>query len=207
MVGRRTNIFAPFPTMSADHTQNDKKIRKDGKSGSLFQSDAEDYFIFTKGTFDWDLIKPVVIGRPGYDNYLVSQVHHHTDEISFVDITNPLLVLHQTDSNGVLAGHRVAKDKMYNMKLIKKDWQKGRTEYSDWIIEQFPPFSFSVRKRYFVQDLPFDDDYLQEELSILKKVIKPTDVCVEFARHIVRGVLASLCSKLYVVVYNSYYIL
>lgn len=148
----------------------------------------------------------MVIGRPGYDNYLVTQVYHQRETVSFIDGTNSLLVLHQTDSDGVLAGHRVAKDKMYNMKLIKKDWQKGRTEYSDWLIEQFPPSRFSLRKRYFLPDIPYDDNYLQEEIDIMKKLIKPTDVCVEFAVQVIRGVLASVCAKLYVVVFRNYYV-
>ena len=93
------------------------------------------------------------------------------------------------------------------MKLIKRDWQKGRTEYSDWIIEQFPPLSFSLRRRYHVQDVPYDDNYLQEEIEFLKKVIKPTDICVEFANRVVTGVLSKLCKKVYVVVYNSEYML
>ena len=182
-------------------------IQQAAEKGSLFQTDAEDYFIFTKHTFDWNEIKPVVIGRPGYDNYLVTQVHHQHQQISFLDITNACTVLHQTDSYGVLAGHRVAKDKMYNMKLIKRDWQKGRTEYSDWIIEQFPPLSFSLRRRYHVQDVPYDDNYLQEEIEFLKKVIKPTDICVEFANRVVTGVLSKFCKKVYIVVYNSEYML
>lgn len=205
-MGRRTNIFAPFPLITSNRRSNDQAIQQAGKKGTLFQSDAEDYFIFTKSTFDWKTIKPVVIGRPGYDNYLVTQVHHQTDTISFIDITNALVVLHQTDSDGVLAGHRVAKDKMYNMKLIKKDWQKGRTEYSDWILEQFPQDLFSLHKRYFLPDIPYDDNYLKEELDIFKKHIKPTDVCVEFATQIVRGVLSSICAKLYVVVFRNTYV-
>ena len=121
-MGRRTNIFAPFPTLSESNSAfNDQQIIEASKNGVLFQSDAEDYFIFTKATFDWSEIRDVVIGRPGYDNYLVSQVHHKKPSISFVDITNALIVTHQTDVDGVKAGHRKSKDRYYNMKLIRGD--------------------------------------------------------------------------------------
>ena len=123
-MGRRTNIFAPFPTITTSRETNDLSIHEASKEGQLFQTDAEDYFIFTKHCFNWKEIKPVVIGRPGYDNYLVNYIFFHSATISFMDITNSLIVLHQTDSQGVLAGHRPTHDKMYNMRIIKKDWQK-----------------------------------------------------------------------------------
>lgn len=207
LVGRRTNIFAPFPRLSRSHrAQNDAQIAECSKRGSLFQSDAEDYFVFTRHTFDWQFIKDVVIGRPGYDNYLVSQVYHNRTRNSFIDITNAVIVAHQTDSDGVKAGHRKSKDRFYNMKLIKRDWKKGRIEYSDFVLEQFPVSSFAIRRRFYVPDIPFDDSFLLEELSLLRRFIRPSDVCVELASRVVRGVLSELCRKLYVVVYRDFFV-
>lgn len=207
LVGRRTNVFAPFPQLSrSQRAQNDAKIADCGKHGSLFQSDAEDYFVFTRHTFNWQVVKDVVIGRPGYDNYLVSQVYHNRTKISFLDITNAVIVAHQTDSDGVKAGHRKSKDRFYNMKLIKRDWKKGRIEYSDFVLEQFPADSFALRRRFYVPDIAFDDSFLLEELGILRKFIQPSDVCVELASRVVRGVLAEVCRKLYVVVYRDLFV-
>lgn len=173
----------------------------------LFQTDAEDYFIFTKNCFNWKEIKPVVIGRPGYDNYLVNYVYYHGDTISFLDVTNSLIVLHQTDNQGVLAGHRPSQDKMYNMKMIKRDWMKGRTQYSTWIIEQYPQYLFHTSNRYIEENISYDDLYLQEEIAIMKQVIPSSSICIEFAKHAIHGVLVSLCKKLYVVVYTSSYLM
>ena len=207
LVGRRTNVFAPFPQLSrAQRAQNDAKIADCSKQGSLFQSDAEDYFVFTRHTFNWPFVKDVVIGRPGYDNYLVSQVYHNRTKISFLDITNAVIVAHQTDSDGVKAGHRKSKDRFYNLKLIKRDWKKGRIEYSDFVLEQFPADSFALRRRFYVPDVPFDDSFLLEELGILRKFIQPSDVCVELASRVIRGVLAEVCRKLYVVVYRDLFV-
>ena len=203
-MGRRTNIFAPFPTLSESNSAfNDQQIIEASKNGVLFQSDAEDYFIFTKATFDWSEIRDVVIGRPGYDNYLVSQVHHKKPSISFVDITNALIVTHQTDVDGVKAGHRKSKDRYYNMKLIRGDWKVGRIEYSDFVIEQFPLGSFFMRKRYYVPDVPFDDSFLREDLDLLQRYIPPSSVCVELASRVIQGVLTEMCKKLIVVVYQN----
>ena len=102
LVGRRTNIFAPFPVITSSRQANDHSIHQASRQGVLFQTDAEDYFIFTKHCFDWKEIKPVVIGRPGYDNYLVNYVYYHGDTISFLDVTNSLIVLHQTVTDRLL---------------------------------------------------------------------------------------------------------
>ena len=88
-MGRRVNYdhqnIKPIP---AGIHQQDQYIEKQAKQGYLFQTDAEDYFIFTKGTLPWDQIKDVVIGRPGYDNYLVHFVYYRRDAISLIDTTN-----------------------------------------------------------------------------------------------------------------------
>lgn len=111
LVGRRTNIFQPFPVMSLnDRATNDALIERDGAKGELFQSDAEDYFLFTKGTLPWDQLVNTVIGRPGYDNYLVTKMFKMNKEVSFLDITNAVLVAHQTDASGTKAGHRPSPD-------------------------------------------------------------------------------------------------
>lgn len=93
------------------------------------------------------------------------------------------------------------------MKLIKGDWKKGRIEYSDFILEQFPPDFFAIRRRFYAPDVPFDDSFLLEDLSILRRFIQPSDVCVELASRVVRGVLLELCRKLYVVVFRDSFVL
>lgn len=134
-------------------------------------------------------------------------MYYRGDTISFLDVTNSLIVLHQTDNQGVLAGHRPSQDKMYNMKMIKRDWMKGRTQYSTWIIEQYPINFFHTMTRYLEENISYDDLYLQEEIDIMKQVISPSSICIEFAKHAIHGALVSLCKKLYVVVYTSSYLM
>lgn len=72
--------------------KQDNYIESLGKNSMLFQTDAEDYFIFTKDTIPWNDIEEIVIGRPGYDNYLVDYMYHHQNEISLIDTTNSSMV-------------------------------------------------------------------------------------------------------------------
>ena len=92
-VGRRVNYDHGMIVSIPDGIhQQDEYINERAREGYLFQTDAEDYFIFTKGTLPWNLIKDVVIGRPGYDNYLVNYVYYHSKEISLVDTTNASII-------------------------------------------------------------------------------------------------------------------
>ena len=200
MVGRRVNIFPPFPRMSSDAAENGRRILVASQNKPLFQSDAEDYFLFTRDALDWREIKDVVIGRPGYDNYLVTQVYHRRERVSFVDVTNALVVAHQTDVEGVKAGHRRSRDKVYNLKLIGRDWQKGRTEYSDWRVEQSPARVFSLLRRTTPSGRSFDDGFLVEEVEWVRRWIPSGARCAYFAKRVVSGVLGSLCARVVVVV-------
>lgn len=69
-------------------SKQDACVQKLAAQGSLFVTNAEDYFIFTKGTVPWSRLVDVVIGRPGYDNYLVDYFYHHRMQASLIDITN-----------------------------------------------------------------------------------------------------------------------
>lgn len=192
--------------MSTTHrSRNDHRIESACRQGQLFQTDAEDYFIFTQATFRWSMIKDVVIGRPGYDNYLVTQIFKKASVISFLDITNAVLVAHQTDAGGVKAGHRANPDKMWNMRLIKSDWQKGRTEYSWWMMEQFPRDVYHVHERYAYKDIPWDDRLLAEEWNVLLPYIPRGGSCLQFARTVSHGMWSQFCKELTIVVYKDHH--
>ena len=89
IVGRRVNVnFHADLEFPSEFSKQDAFIESLARRGSLFQADAEDFFIFTKGTFNWNQLVNMVIGRPGYDNYLVNYVFYRRRTISFVDVTN-----------------------------------------------------------------------------------------------------------------------
>ena len=89
IVGRRVNYdFGDITAIPLSLSQQDAFVEALGSRGYLFQTDAEDYFLFTKGTLPWSQLKDVVIGRPGYDNYLVNFFYYHPSQASLIDTTN-----------------------------------------------------------------------------------------------------------------------
>jgi len=75
------------------------------KRGKLYMFSALDYFIMSSGGYPWHRIPhDVVVGRVGYDNFLVLMAIR--DRVSVIDANKTLVAVHQTDVDGNLAGHR-----------------------------------------------------------------------------------------------------
>jgi len=113
VVGRRTNVLlgndsslSNGPSLGNDSLLYvpDAVARTGRRRGRLFAADAEDFFFIAAGEFPWLSVRDVVVGRPGYDNYLVAQAIQHN--VSVVDATGTLLAVHQTDADGNYAGRR-----------------------------------------------------------------------------------------------------
>lgn len=151
-------------------------------------------------------MKDVVIGRPGYDNYLVARAVAERGRVSSVDVTNALVALHQTDDDGVKAGHRARADRVYNLRLVGSGWQRGRTEDCGWRVEQFPRGWFALLRRDTNAGTAFGDDLLRAERAWLQRWIRPRDVCVEVEERVVAGVLGELCGSVVVVVREGDYV-
>lgn len=148
----------------------------------------------------------MVIGRPGYDNYLVAHAVAERGRVSSVDVTNALVALHQTDDDGVKAGHRARLDRVYNLKLIGQQWRDGRTTDCPWRVEQFPRGWFALLRRGTRAGTAFDDDLLRAERAWLQQWIRPEDVCVEVEERVVSGVLGELCRRMVVMVRQGDYV-
>ena len=81
------------------------------ESGSLFIPDAEDYFFFG-GEYPWHKIPEVVMGRPGYDNFIVFTAVE--SNLTVIDVTRTMLAVHQTGLDGEFAGKQVCKSRYDN---------------------------------------------------------------------------------------------
>lgn len=114
IVGRRINI--PVTDIrEEDITSSSNLVRISRSSGSLFQTDAEDYFITDK-FYKWNEFLPVAIGRRGYDNWVVAYSRYNN--ITVIDATESVLCVHQTiESRGNYEG--LSKGS-YNLDLIDK---------------------------------------------------------------------------------------
>ena len=64
---------------------------------SPFTDFAQDYFIVTKDSIEWDLYPEVLVGRIAYDNYLVD--FSVRSELESIDASNSIHLLHQSEKH------------------------------------------------------------------------------------------------------------
>jgi len=119
LVGRRTNVDIEHSTILHD----DPSVESMSETGFLFNSDAQDYFIYSRGARNWAMMPEFVVGRPGYDNWLVDDAWRD-ESMDVIDVTRTLLAVHLTASDGNSAGHREASDKSYNHNIFDPFKQK-----------------------------------------------------------------------------------
>jgi FkbM family methyltransferase len=125
LVGKRTNVDWRGKTTVEDFDAHHSE-------GTLFWNNAQDYFMVSKHTFDWEKAIPAfVIGRAGYDNWLVDTAFHDP-EVALIDATPTIRAIHQTDHEGNVAqGGPNRPDQHYNHKLGKGEWDHGTTDYAE----------------------------------------------------------------------------
>ena len=143
IVGRRTNFN--LTDLSSAHRYSFEEVRWRALNGSLFQYNAQDYFIVTKDSFFWPDLPNFVVGRVAYDNWLVTRAI--LDRVLVVDATDTILALHQTGRGGNFEGHksRLLKGKekesaSVNEKLAGRwySYDLGRTFCSDLLTTWSP---------------------------------------------------------------------
>jgi len=129
VVGRRTNV-----NWSLDKKVTDETFLAHFKAGQLFWDTAEDYFMVSASSFKWDSIPPFIVGKIGYDNWLVGAAGLDA-ETDVVDATETLRAMHLTEPKvgniqvsctsavctNIQRGGPGGDDMQYNMKLIEKE--------------------------------------------------------------------------------------
>lgn len=128
VIGQRTNY-----KMARDWTEPEtgfEHVEEFRKNGTLFRTDAIDYFFFTRD-FPTHLFKDLVIGRRGYDNYIVGKALQM--QVTVVDATKTLTALHQQSQNETqFAGH-ANPDGEHNVKTIGRfNYARGQTVYATY---------------------------------------------------------------------------
>jgi len=88
------------------------------------------------GHFRWNDVPDFVIGRPGYDNWLVSQAIMWNVTLA-VDVTNTVLAMHQTGAYGIRSGltnpaHRTTLLVNYKMAGEGYNYRRGYTICLPW---------------------------------------------------------------------------
>jgi len=73
VIGKRTNV----DFFSYSKLDSDESAIKLSRHGTIFQADALDYFIYSRGIRNWTIAPKFVIGRLAYDNWLVDDAYHN----------------------------------------------------------------------------------------------------------------------------------
>ena len=135
IVGKRINFLVPpkwspltSPFWPADvHTQF-------ASQGEVYASDAEDYFVVSRGLFDWDSIPDFVVGGVAFDNWITGRANRlaETGEAIVVDATKTIIAVHQNHGKKK-ASHRHLKSQ-YNARLAKENGGLGLRCTSDALV-------------------------------------------------------------------------
>lgn|GEM_PF-1224330 len=101
IVGQRIDLTdgVVIDVHSEDYLLKLKEIASYGKA-TLHSPGAMDYFVFQRGM--WQGLKPLIIGRAGYDSALVA--HCLREGIPIIDATLSVLALHQFHEYGHVGG-------------------------------------------------------------------------------------------------------
>ncbi|KAL3855446.1 hypothetical protein ACJMK2_014657 [Sinanodonta woodiana] len=132
IIGRRVNVL----NVTSEEVRSQNGIMASARSrGSLYEIDAEDYFI-TNRFFPWSKIPEFVIGRAGYDNWIVGHARCDLKTI-VIDATETITAVHQTTSKGGNKEGFAHENKNYNLELIKrlklpKRFLQGLTTCAEW---------------------------------------------------------------------------
>lgn len=97
----------------------------------LFTDLGQDYFIFPRQlSANLSLLPPYVIGRRAYDNAINDWAFHRS---ILVDLSDTVIALHQTTSDGNFAGHSDKNPDMeYNVQLSDAQYDHGSTTHGQY---------------------------------------------------------------------------
>ncbi|CUG28314.1 membrane-associated protein, putative [Bodo saltans] len=132
IVGQRVNHDIP-PNWNLDASGRwvDTVEGEFAKQGDLFESDAEDYFIVSRGLFDWMKdIPDFVVGGVAFDNWITNKVNVMASrgEAIEVDGSKTIIAVHQNHGGDPKKSHEHPKS-IYNSHLAARNggWTLGHT--------------------------------------------------------------------------------
>lgn len=129
IIGSRRNVLY----LSEYIVQSDEDIYGLAEKGELHRPDAQDFLFVTRTSFDWHIVPDFVVGRPAYDNWLVDFAYHR--DYTVIDLTQTLVVIHQTGADGTTASHWSAHglDKKWNYQLARGRLDHGTIEFAQFV--------------------------------------------------------------------------
>lgn len=188
IMGRRynRNMMMKDNLTSLSNESLNTFIEENTLFGDQFISVAQDFFIFTPSTLRLQDLLDVVIGRNGYDNYLVDFCIKRN--IPLVDISQSgwtlsilsyqAIVLHQTDHDGNWAGSRQSKDRNWNLDLINGVVETDTLSRAPYQLVHHRNGRFTLHEYAM-----FDNDYSEEEWDFLRRFIPQNAERFPFSDH------------------------
>lgn len=147
ITGQRTNVLGVSKRESTSYNSLREMLITRGK---LFTPWAMDYFI-TTNNFPWKDMPDVVIGRRGFDNFLV--IESQKRKFIVIDATNTILAVHHTTNAGNYE-HLAKGNVSYNTALISEyynnktiDYSKGLASCSKYYSDSLANGSIVIRAR------------------------------------------------------------
>ncbi|KAH9582131.1 hypothetical protein LSM04_005917 [Trypanosoma melophagium] len=139
VVGQRRNVDVPA-NWSMDGGRWESRMETElMRSGRMFPSYGEDYFIMNPELFNWTEIPPFVVGGIVFDNWLTTQaVRASLEGVSLsVDGTKTLAAIHQNHDQDVFASRHKPKSR-FNVHVMEQNGGRDYFRTSDC-----PCFSFT----------------------------------------------------------------
>ena len=144
MIGQRYDLDVTKPIDFENNNWEEILRHKVKRNGVLHKATGIDYFIFRK--FEWMDLPPFAIGRPGWDNWFVSQAI--TEDHVVIDATASIFVVHQNHKyaknvkewkDGIEGWAWQNSENLENIKLVKQNGGRkytGFTSSAPWIMNR-----------------------------------------------------------------------
>ena len=147
IVGRRRN------KVLTEYVEREQDVEVLASTGDLFIKDAQDYFIVTRDSINWNTFPEYLVGRRGYDNAMVDFAFRN--EFELIDATNTITALHQSNVKGEFL------------------WKYHNNQEHDWNAMFWAP-----KIRHFsTDDARYFTEITNQEIILLDKVKdKPIDL-------------------------------
>jgi hypothetical protein len=169
VVGKRTDVEFQFTNEHLVRGDiglaSDEDVTALAAKGEIYQSDAEDYFIYSRGAEDWAHVPDFVVGRRAYDNWLVDHAYHDA-QVDLIDATSTVLALHLTAKDENLAGLDKGVDHDWNTLALNPTTRKpvNDNEWDNGKTDDCPFFTRSHRAAIAVQVRPHHASILGRSL-------------------------------------------
>lgn len=142
----------------------DRLIEQEIAFSDLFITVAQDYFIYTHQTLNFWAMQDVVIGRNGIDNYLLDYCLRNN--ISVIDSSAAIFVLHQTDSDGNWAGSRDSLDRDWNLNIVQDSLVFDSLSQASFQLNRHEDGSLAFHRHQQA-----DNVYSREEMEFISKFL------------------------------------